>query len=537
MPPRQAAQWGGQIADALAAAHRRGIIYRDVKPENVMVCETGAVKLLDFGLAKAASGSLSTIQGAILGTVNYMSPEQALGGAADARSDIFSCGALLYEMITGRRAFTGDSPAAILAAVLQRDPMSDDAVSRMPPELRRITSRCLEKNPAKRFQRMSEVRGALAECSLNSGSLNLVSDGWKRKTAVAASILFIVGFARVAPSLHQFPRPNRPDTTAQSIDRADNRKLALEDFRCGFSSYGHWAPNEMNAAGGKFLSVVQLLPHGWQGYFGLAKTHLAETLLSGRSFDAKRKTIMGYAERAVELGPEIAVTHATLAAASLLLEWRWTDAEREIEQAIRWNPNNGEPYERRGQLRALQGRFADADRDFARALELRPDFDDCRLSRAWGDFLAGQPDLAIARVHDVIAATKKKGQAYRLLAGAHGAKGEFKEAGDALAKAWLPPLDKLNVEAWLAARQGNRRSAEAILEKIEALCRREELEYCDTALPETALGRYDRALDSLERGLRLRHWQLLFQSVDPRLNPLHGNPRWGEIILRLRSPY
>src|SRR5262249_44799602 len=158
---------------------------------------------------------------------------------------------------------------------------------------------------------------------------------------------------------------------------------------------------------------------------------------------------------------------------------------------------------RRGQVRVLQGRFAEARRDFARALELRPDFDDCRLSRAWADFCAGDFELAVARVHEVIAPTKKKEQAYRLLAAAHGATGEFQEARDALAKAWLPLLDRLNSEAWLAARQGNRRSAENILEKIKALCQREELEYCDTALPETALGRYDRALDSLERGVRL----------------------------------
>jgi serine/threonine protein kinase len=141
-----------QIASALEAAHRRGVLHRDLKPGNVLVTQSG-VKLLDFGLAKLAADAdvTQTLAGAPMGTPGYMSPEQAEGKSADRRSDVFSFGAVLYEMLAGRRAF--DS----FAAVARDNPKPLEA----PAEVTRIVMRCLAKAPAERFQSMAELKAAL----------------------------------------------------------------------------------------------------------------------------------------------------------------------------------------------------------------------------------------------------------------------------------------------------------------------------------------------------------------------------------------
>jgi eukaryotic-like serine/threonine-protein kinase len=169
LPEREAVRPAIQIATALEEAHRNGIIHRDLKPSNIMVTEKGSVKLLDFGLSKLYEQNAgestaefpATQAGAVLGTVAYMSPEQAQGQQADARSDIFSFGLVLHEMLSGRRAFQGGSNPAILAALMRDEPSPLQASGL----LEKIVRRCLEKQPTKRYQTMAEVRADLEQCA------------------------------------------------------------------------------------------------------------------------------------------------------------------------------------------------------------------------------------------------------------------------------------------------------------------------------------------------------------------------------------
>src|SRR5467141_4605896 len=166
LPLAQALQFGIQIADALDKAHRNGVVHRDLKPGNIMLTPSGA-KLLDFGLAKAAvplaAGETLTAaathttpvthQGTIVGTFQYMSPEQVEGKEVDARSDIFSFGSVLYEMVTGRRAFPGKSQLSVASAILEKDPEPISTLQPLtPPALDRAVRRCLAKDPEDRWQ-------------------------------------------------------------------------------------------------------------------------------------------------------------------------------------------------------------------------------------------------------------------------------------------------------------------------------------------------------------------------------------------------
>jgi Tol biopolymer transport system component/predicted Ser/Thr protein kinase len=186
LPTRKAIEYATQIARGLAAAHERGIIHRDLKPENVFVLRDGHVKILDFGLARQiaprGSGGTETLAavtgtdaGTVMGTVGYMAPEQVRGEALDARADLFALGAVLYEMLTGQRAFRRETTAETMTAILREDPPELSSVrADLSPVIDRIVRHCLEKNPIERFQTARDIAFALDSLS-GSGAASAAS--------------------------------------------------------------------------------------------------------------------------------------------------------------------------------------------------------------------------------------------------------------------------------------------------------------------------------------------------------------------------
>ncbi len=208
LPVRKAVDLGVQIARGLAAAHESGIVHRDLKPENVVLTKDGRAKLLDFGLAKQRAVTAgedtksptlakATDAGTLLGTVGYMAPEQVRGQQADARSDIFAFGCVLFEMLTGKRAFKGDSAVETMNAILKEEPAEPDlSGAKIPSELDRLVRHCLEKNPAERFQSardlafdLEAVAGSSATGRAPAPASSRGGRRWAPAAAVAIGVL------------------------------------------------------------------------------------------------------------------------------------------------------------------------------------------------------------------------------------------------------------------------------------------------------------------------------------------------------------
>jgi len=234
---------GAQLTDGLAKAHRAGIVHRDLKPENLMVTPDGQLKILDFGLAKVLPSPLGdldaqetltrhgTQEGMLLGTLEYMSPEQASGRPVDSRTDQFAVGLILGEMATGRPLFRRDTPAQVLAAVIERDP---EPLSRLradvPPDLETLVSRCLQKDPARRFARTDDLASALATLAGRSRSGSLAEPAVARpdaSPAVSAELLPAPSL-RPASSMYHVQMglgfPGRPGR--RRVRRYDEREIA-----------------------------------------------------------------------------------------------------------------------------------------------------------------------------------------------------------------------------------------------------------------------------------------------------------------------
>jgi eukaryotic-like serine/threonine-protein kinase len=258
LPLGEALKYAVQVADALAAAHAAGIIHRDLKPGNVMIGgapeRAGFVKVLDFGLAKLTDkvetgerestetmrqdNAPATGEGTIVGTVSYMSPEQAEGKKVDGRSDIFSFGALLYEMVTGRRAFQGDSKLSTLSAILREEPKpASELVEGLPRELERIIARCLRKGPERRFQTMADLKVAVEELKeeSDSGTLGAGPAPARRRDRRLAWAMALLAIIAVGATLWFIRSPVKAPEAALSA-------IPLTTYP-GFEDYPSFSPD------------------------------------------------------------------------------------------------------------------------------------------------------------------------------------------------------------------------------------------------------------------------------------------------------
>ena len=268
VPPEQAIRLAAQIADALAKAHKRGITHRDLKPSNIMLTKSGA-KLMDFGLAKESGSAVAaamtemtaeqaklTVEGTIVGTFQYMAPEQLEGKEADARTDIFALGEVIYEMATGKPAFAGKSQASLIAAILSSEPQPMAALQPMTPRaLERVVKKCLAKDPDERWQSASDLASELtwiAEAGSQAGEVARVPARrrrWERTSSLLAVTLFLLLMAAGVALWHASNRrpalmyfhASVPFAANDLALSPDGRMLAMVAYSTQANNYALWA--------------------------------------------------------------------------------------------------------------------------------------------------------------------------------------------------------------------------------------------------------------------------------------------------------
>jgi serine/threonine protein kinase/tetratricopeptide (TPR) repeat protein len=648
LPWRDAVEIGASIADGLAAAHARGIIHRDLKPENLFLTQGGAVKILDFGLAlqrmSAAAGPgdptlAPTAAGVVLGTFGYISPEQVLGQTVDGRSDIFALGCVLYEMLSGSRLFSGNTPQEIIASVLHDSRPDLGAIDPLaPPELGAIVTRTVDRNPARRFASARDLAMALRALLTGSGGSSSTRSPLRPRAKSLAVLPFtsagtdqaieyitdgiaesIINSLSQLPGLRVVPRsltfrykgvPIDPmtvglalnartiltgrvvqqgdalniqvelvDTLTESqlwgeqfrqtanglmavqeaiawqisealrlkLSGAHKKRLkkrptvnpdAYQEYLRGRYHWNSWTPDGFRRALQHFERAIEhdpLYAEAWSGlgdtfgamaYYGLAQP--------GDAYPRSRAAAL----KALELNPDLADAHVTLAIERLFHAWKWTEAQASFKKAIALNPKLARAHLLYGLYCTGRGWHDEALRQAQLARDLEPLSPVVNMGTAWVLHFADRQEDAVRetlRVEELAPGFEEAGNV-RIVCLEN--LGRFAEAIAIMRRqrCWGLPLDAAALQQ--AFEQGG---APAYWQgKLHQLERLEELPSStrgyQIALSQMRLGLFDAAIATLEEAVERRTGMGAFLKVDPTFAALHAEPRFTALLTRLGTP-